>query len=284
MYKISLSNNLSIRFHAELRGHFLGEDLSSLKVVSLHKGVINLINLQTGYLVSLISEKKNMTGMSMLIPGLFNKETCFPRPGESLVPSNRGEICFDNFSLSYGKTPQWTGYVTKKKSFLPDRLNEFEHLKENIEEGDSLFALLKNTCKTPYQNKIKDILQNTITEKEGKIYGLKNMLGLGQGMTPSGDDFITGVLLGADLAMKQSSIDIEGLKEKLQTTTVAGKTLLYLAIHNSYPAYLLTFIKEISEADSNVLEAVQKAAQHGSTSGLDSLTGLYWYYKYLFKN
>jgi hypothetical protein len=274
---------LTAQFHAELRGHFIGNDLSFLKVQSLHEGIINFLNLKTGYLVSFIQKQSNMTGMSLLVPSLFENDIKLPRPGQIIRQRNEEDFFLDSKLLSYINTPLWSGYASAEKKILSERLKELYEMKMNIDEGESLFALFKDSCRNPYQLKVKKILENHILLKNGQIEGLEKLIGLGQGMTPSGDDFITGAFLGQNLFTGSSILCQKNIKKNLERTTTAGKTLLFLAIQNSFPAYLLNFIKEICVPEKDIKTASLKAAEHGATSGLDSLTGLLWYFKYFQK-
>jgi Protein of unknown function (DUF2877) len=133
-----------------------------------------------------------------------------------------------------------------------------------------------------YQLKAQSVLNNNIRIENGSIRGLENLIGLGQGLTPSGDDFITGALFGEYHSINAVRISREKIRKRLDSTTFAGKTLIYLALQGSFPTYLLFFQKELSDTlvINNLRAAVLKVSHHGSTSGLDTLAGFYWYFEY----
>ena len=105
---------------------------------------------------------------------------------------------------------------------------------------------------------------------------LSAIIGLGPGMTPAGDDFISGVLLA------QSIIHRAGLSERdgktvlgaLNRTTPAGASLLRLATADLPPAYQCAIVEALAVGDCDA--AVDRAREHGASSGLDALSGLLW--------
>jgi len=66
------------------------------------------------------------------------------------------------------------------------------------------------------------------------------------------------------------------IKTKLSGTTEGGKTLLQLALRNSFPFYLKQFAESIFSGSFASAVVVEKVVKHGSTSGSDALTGFLW--------
>ncbi len=115
------------------------------------------------------------------------------------------------------------------------------------------------------------------------------LIGLGEGFTPSGDDFVVGFLatrrlLGADGPGADSASNAATVRDRLSTTTRPGASLLLHAIDGCFPTYLCTFAASFaellaeSEAEASgiatrVRGIVAAAATHGASSGLDALTG-----------
>jgi len=268
-----------------LKGRFVKGDLSLLKVISIHKGIINLLDKNTGYLISLIENKENMTGMSLLVPDLFTNDISWierdmvfdVEKGISVVVVMRGLIPL--FTIDYKKAPCWPGIPPQYVNEPDKRKNDLLHIKQYLKTGDSFLSILTNQCNTSFQIKAKDILENNINIEKNKISGLEKLIGLGQGLTPSGDDFITGVLLAEKFFNISILINKNSIKNRLEKTTYAGKTMLHLALEGSFPIYLLTFLDEISEPQNNetFLKTINKASEHGSTSGRDTIAGFYWY-------
>lgn len=109
-----------------------------------------------------------------------------------------------------------------------------------------------------------------------------SLVGLGPGLTPSGDDFLAGLLAGLDLvadsgvvgggdAGEQSSAIRGMLPSCYRRTTDAGATILMHACDHAYPAYLLRAVDLVIAGE--IREALSVAGSHGASSGLDALTG-----------
>lgn len=102
---------------------------------------------------------------------------------------------------------------------------------------------------------------------------LTTLVGLGAGFTPSGDDFLSGVLLAERLA-GVALADHGAIRQALPTTVPAGSSLLRVALAGYPPAYQLRIAQALLQADSSA--ALTTAEAHGHTSGLDALAGVLW--------
>ncbi len=130
-----------------------------------------------------------------------------------------------------------------------------------------------------------------------------HLLGLGGGLTPSGDDFILGVLAAEALFPREPPELQEGhrpagrhaLARRVErrlvhdaATTEVSRTMLRLACAGRFPYYLQQFAERLRSAlvetapldsgatparDAAVTAAVQDAVIHGGTSGTDALVG-----------
>jgi hypothetical protein len=99
---------------------------------------------------------------------------------------------------------------------------------------------------------------------------LAELVGLGPGMTPAGDDFLAGALL--------AGINTAEIDAALPGTTPAGRTLLWTALRGSFPFYLCSFMERLAGAvsEEEIVEAVNAACSQGETSGTDALVGFCW--------
>ena len=111
-----------------------------------------------------------------------------------------------------------------------------------------------------------------------------SIVGLGYGLTPSGDDFVTGALLASRLAPRYGwhppVIDHGAIRAALHATTTAGATLVYAALVDHFPHYLLGLRRAISAAArGNFAEAMARlrpVLSVGHTSGTDTVCGALW--------
>ncbi|MFP4643703.1 MAG: DUF2877 domain-containing protein [Spirochaetales bacterium] len=111
-------------------------------------------------------------------------------------------------------------------------------------------------------------------------------IGLGIGLTPSGDDFLTGAMLTCDvLGVKCTSISRVRIEERLRdrsATTEVSRTQLLLALDGHAPAFLLPLLEVIASAAfrppsvEEVRIAALNAVSHGHSSGCDAVAGVVW--------
>lgn len=108
---------------------------------------------------------------------------------------------------------------------------------------------------------------------EAAAEALRKMVGLGIGLTPSGDDFLCGVLAGLRLYGRESSPFSANLQKELQShlmdTNDISRTFLVCALQGQFslPVIRLT-------AKKQPLDILEEFSQIGHTSGLDTLCGL----------
>lgn len=134
------------------------------------------------------------------------------------------------------------------------------------------------------------------------LMGLSPLVSLGIGLTPSGDDFLSGVLLGErmlSLLLISNPKKVEGETGKrhhlrverneifasLAKTTFAGRTLLLQALRGQFPAFILKLVNRMARSSSvdEMMESVSEAGSHGETSGIDASVGLLWFLNYFWK-
>ncbi len=112
---------------------------------------------------------------------------------------------------------------------------------------------------------------------------MESLIGLGPGLTPSGDDLVTGYLIGLWCTTKGKKERLEFLaalgKAVIQLskcTTDISRTYLFHATCGQASSKLIDLAIAIcAGADNNhVLESARAAMRAGHTSGMDAVTGL----------
>lgn len=114
------------------------------------------------------------------------------------------------------------------------------------------------------------------TKERSESLDLSNLVGLGRGATPAGDDFLSGILLYEEMIRPRPAIplDREAIVRCLGGTNPGGSSLLRVSLAGYPPAYQLDLVAAI--ATGNVDEVVAIAQSHGASSGFDTLAGLLW--------
>jgi hypothetical protein len=115
---------------------------------------------------------------------------------------------------------------------------------------------------------------------ERSLLAAEGIIGLGPGVTPSGDDILIGFLAGlwslsGQHPRRQFFIRSfgRGLLQLASRTNEISRTYLYHAVQGQFSSMLSTLIEDIGTG-GNVGQAVQEAMRVGHSSGLDSVTGL----------
>lgn len=112
---------------------------------------------------------------------------------------------------------------------------------------------------------------------------LAGLIGLGPGLTPSGDDFLVGFLTGLHCTASKKRERLAFLSElgkmvvylSRQTNDIS-RTYLFHAAHGQVSSRLVDLLKEISKGDvsDRLQQAANDALQVGHSSGIDTVTGL----------
>ncbi len=117
------------------------------------------------------------------------------------------------------------------------------------------------------------------------LHALARLVGLGIGLTPSGDDFVAGALAARALVYGSEPLPAqitEAIAGRAAGTTIAGSTIIRDALGGCFPAYLQRFARDIARASDmpaagaiprRIRAAVSRAAEHGHSSGIDAVTG-----------
>ena len=107
------------------------------------------------------------------------------------------------------------------------------------------------------------------------------LIGVGEGLTPSGDDFNCGMLaaqyylrghLHADELKDQL---ISQIKQRINTTTIISKEFLVYACEGKFSQMVKNVLIK-SQMEIDVTSEIIKIRDIGHTSGIDFLTGLYF--------
>jgi hypothetical protein len=203
----------------------------------------------------------------------------------------------EDFVLDFPGRPTWQGTLSLK-DVRGLEVSKVSLLKEALllkgRAGGFLGLLRGDGTNTPFVDKAIQVLRGVqkAPSQAARLEALSGLVGLGPGSTPSGDDFITGVLLGEEAlkllltteakAVADSrepmipwSMEKEGLRVATDRTNDSGKTLLWQALQGHFPQYLIETVRSISDAEGKqeIAEAVERAVSRGATSGTDALTG-----------
>ena len=127
-------------------------------------------------------------------------------------------------------------------------------------------------------------LVNATQRYDPDLYSILSMLiGLGSGLTPSGDDLLVGYLTGLWSTLRKKT-DRRRFINKLgqviidlsQETNDISRTYLFHATQGQVASHLVALAQAISQGENSkrLLNITEAAMQIGHTSGMDAVTGL----------
>lgn len=115
------------------------------------------------------------------------------------------------------------------------------------------------------------------------LSAVNSLIGLGTGLTPSGDDLLIGYMTGLWCTAQVRSERVQFLSKIGETitrlsskTNDISRTYLYHAAQGQISSQLAELAEAISRGENpaHLLEAAEAAMQIGHTSGMDTVTGL----------
>ena len=131
----------------------------------------------------------------------------------------------------------------------------------------------------------KDLLElaNSLRAGDGKeiLSHTERLSGRGSGLTPSGDDFLVGLLLGLHATAELSPIfdEVDGISQHLiqqarQKTTSLSANLIACAVDGQADERLESALNGILSGELPEAECARRLADYGSSSGGDALLGM----------
>jgi hypothetical protein len=265
------------RFIARAKGGLIGNSPWTGRVLSVHARAFNILR-EDGLAVSVVAERVSMSPMGVLVPELFETPPDI-KLVDMAVRMEDEVISFDNLaSIDCAECPAWDGGIDAAAvRVMPvERIRAVrDSLFVHGKPGGLLGILRSGPAENAFVVRARDSLGAGRPEE---------LVGCGPGLTPAGDDFLTGAILASPLASPLASsaapvFDLARLWRVLPGTTPAGRTLLWMALQRRFPAYLVEFFNAIAGAAVStdaIGGAVRAACAHGETSGTDALAGICW--------
>jgi hypothetical protein len=183
-----------------------------------------------------------------------------------------------------GKIPALTPPIDKAWSIIWRTLNEKQRLKNTEFVADDLFQADQGSLLT---RKLSQPIMELITgaerlDPDASIEAAHKMIGLGPGVTPSGDDVLIGFLAGlhSTVGNEQARLAFiqafgESLSSLSMETNEISRTYLYHAIHGRFSSSMIALLDAIKGGrEDQLLSAANAAMRVGHSSGMDSVTGL----------
>jgi hypothetical protein len=283
-------------------------------ILSVFSKAINILHPH-GFFVSLVKDKSQMSSLSILVTEYFRDNirkggNIFKKiePGTKAIFSS-GKLTVGDFTFELVNGQPWDGSLSLDdvKDFAFQKLPLFGQALLSAGKSEGFVGILRSEEKTnrfvkKYCSILESIRVSNLENNEKILMGLSPLVGLGIGLTPSGDDFLSGVFLGERILSlllisnpkkveeetgKRCPLRVEKneILASLAKTTFAGRTLLLQALRGQFPAFILKLVNRMARSSGfdEMMESVSEAGRHGETSGIDVAVGFFGFVNYFWK-
>lgn len=171
---------------------------------------------------------------------------------EAKLSFHQGRLVIGNFQLTIENSREASTYIQKKEL-----------------KTDLFLELLEVYVKQ------SPLIEYSLNENLEKL--VKELIGFGQGLTPSGDDFIVGLLaLNSRINFLPSSI-FSVIEKKINDKQTTDVSIAYLksALEGQYSTAVVEVMNELDNP-VRLSKALELLAQTGHTSGKDTIYGMYY--------
>lgn len=292
----------------ELKKYFDQNKKFNLTVHSVFKEAINLIDEQ-GELVTVLAHNKDIGPMGLIISS-NSKNFSKIIPNEA-VEKKASTLYFKSSKvmLNYSNAKVWNREIHPVKKDVPQ--NNIEQKTQLLRqlllergEENGLLPLISvldaqfniqgienrlNLSNNTYCDFIQDVFLEIVRllslgKWESVVDLLPKFIGFGPGLTPSTDDFLSGVLLSQralSLYRGNSMHDIESLSQKVyefacgRTTKVSESMLKHISHGRASESHMQLVESIYSDGDEAIEPHVLRVIMNGATSGSDFILGVY---------
>lgn len=265
--------------YAEYWGSLLPKRSWRGSVQSIYSKAVNLLH-PSGILISIVDSIDDMTDLGLVVVDFSSLISGISNGSQFLWEEN--QIIFSKIIVDISRASVWSGVLSGKSFKINPDIVSIKSAFGKLAVKEGLSPVITQKAGNMYSNAAGKIIEKAIKEAGGKanvsdglLIHLGSFVGMGIGFTPSGDDFLAGVMLYETMS-GNNWLNRESIKARLSGTTEGGRTLLILALRNSFPFYLKQFAESILNGKFTPAEVIKKVINHGSTSGSDALTGFLW--------
>ena len=176
--------------------------------------------------------------------------------------------------------------LTTTRSTFRERLDSFGSYLYLSAPEESLKYLLDYSSPrsngVSFERNMRAHIRNCVTDilYGNKRRGVSRLKGCGIGLTPSGDDFIAGMLIGLNVLERLGLGDWETTRDQVLDWARRGNrltdTFLYLASKGLLAESMKALIVSLDSGDDDeILFWTRRIVSHGATSGADLGVGFY---------
>lgn len=289
-----MSNQIQAIRHAVSRQRRMAGDLNG-RVHSVFRHAVNFLMDDDCFVTLMLSGKPLCPEGIVVSPDAFLKQTAgiLQLSADGLLPFMQGEaVCLKgNWFLSKAFAIDLDGAESVELSLpgcavfegVQQRLTR--RLPEQLDKRGLLTGLRRDVCCdheniSSFRESLHETLSLADLDRAVRIEifsrQLSQFIGLGEGLTPSGDDFLVGLLwaLWVGEADRLPGFDtfLYAVQSTLHKTNDISAQMLRFAIRKRFTEPLISLARVSGPTDC--AEAFKRIAAFGHTSGFDTLCGL----------
>lgn len=256
-------------------------DCGTYRLHSCFNRVINFVHPQTDC-SSLLSFGKS--DIPLAANHLQIDDDLFDRlKNEQEISITQGNLRGSDFSLPLplNRVSACYHFTIDCPEHLQRRLDQLLRSLEGINSPYSLLPITQNNASYCPPNSFTRALHQRVNELIGQwtsrphfLATIPSLKGLGIGLTPSGDDFIIGILAALDLMNEGHTLDIDRnqILELASSKNPYSQTFLNLAAQSLYSSHIGNFLTTFA-GEQELKQSLDDVLLYGETSGADWLAG-----------
>jgi len=270
-----------------------GEPAFTAKVLGVFQHACNLVT-PAGLVMAVVLVSIGDGPLNMVVEGEPGSFDCL-EPGDSaelkdaLLAAGRLEIDLSSASI-WEPRPDWEK-LRDQREVITSQLAQLGDLAQNHAPAGSLLALADrgpSHSGVPHSTfaavalaaleSAKSLWQGWTGGDDQLRAAGTGLAGLGGGLTPAGDDFLSGVMLWAWLTHPEPDHLCQVLVQAAASrTTTLSAALLQAAARGECSAVWHSLLFALTQGSNDAISsAVHKVLAHGATSGADTLAGFLW--------
>lgn len=270
-----------------------------LKVHSIFKRVINLVDRDKGIYSILQNDLDNgPCAMRVKVDKGYSFLDLQINLDDSVKIEKKSLNIGDKIVISFKNIKLWSPDLLKLDINYTNKLNFNENIKcfnkylfKNAVDGGSKYYYIdkfinqENTYKPSLiekelKSRINIFLLSLTKSLEELTKSIVSMIGFGNGLTPSGDDFLVGFITSLNSFEGEESKLLFGkikdiLEDKNLSTTDVSKNMIKSSIVGDTREWIINFIKEVFNDDrEGLFHSMDNLFSIGSSSGVDLSVGI----------
>ncbi len=210
------------------------------------------------------------------------------QPGERVSFHSNGIHIGTDKRIDFSRCTRWqpdAPYLTQARIKETDWQSLAQITQASVEQSSSLFYFRSGNIFYQEMSRLLQLhrMQLIAALRTGNCDAIENeitgLLGLGIGLTPSGDDYLAGLstflFVDGHPARKYRNVFISVLEREKHKTTLLSAITLREAIDQRYRESIHDFINQVVNGDlKNIQQPINEIKKIGSSSGCDMLCGM----------